>query len=231
MAGYTSILDRVGLLITANINAVVDKALSVNKIAVFDEYVNRMNQAWDSLATAEGIERGRTKTLQRQIDELQTDCAKLDEDIDRLLLKGERMLAGARQSILNTKQGLLEDMRENLAFSKSEAEKLSNAKAKLQAQIEVTRAQRMALVSLIEQKRASEIRQKAQSSVRDLTSGKGRTDEVVSKARLELDRAHGLEEASSDSLERRIDELLGGDEIESQLALRESRLKQLPEGK
>ena len=41
MARYQSIFDRVGLLISANVNALLDKALNTNSIAVFDEYVNR----------------------------------------------------------------------------------------------------------------------------------------------------------------------------------------------
>ncbi|MCS6801281.1 MAG: hypothetical protein NZ773_04990 [Dehalococcoidia bacterium] len=236
MAGYTSILDRVSLLISANINAVLDKALSMNRLAVFDEYLNRMGEAYESLQTAEGIERGRTRTLTRQLEEIEAEVAKLDSDVDRLLQKGERTLAAARQAVLNTKLGLLEDIRENLQQSQQEAEKLADAKAKLQAQIEITRARRQELVSLLEQKRASELRLKAQQGIRDI-GDKSKTDALIERARQELELAQGKEEAARDTLEARIDAVLGADEIEQQLAAREARLglrrsgaPQLPDG-
>lgn len=235
MAGYTSILDRVSLLISANINALLDKALSLNRLAVFDEYLKRMGEAYESLQTAEGIERGRTRTLMRQVEETEAEVAKLDSDIDRLLQKGERGLAAARQAVLNTKLGLLEDLRENLQQSQFEAQKLAEAKAKLQAQIEVTKARRQELVSLIEQKRASDLRLKAQQGIRDI-GDKTKTDALIERARQELELAQGKEEAARDTLEARIDEVLGADEIEQQLAARETRLglksgaPQLPDG-
>jgi phage shock protein A len=236
MAGYSSILDRVGLLISANVNALLDKALSMNRLAVFDEYINRMGEAYESLQTAEGIERGRTRTLMRQLEELEAESAKLDDDIDRLLAKNERNLAAARQAVLNTKLGLLEDVRENLQQSQMESQKLGDAKAKLQAQIEVTKARRTELVSLIEQKRASDLRLKAQQGIRDI-GDKTKTDELVERARQELEISQGKEEAASDTLQARIDEVLGVDEIEQQLAAREARLglapasrPELPEG-
>ncbi|MFN8535675.1 MAG: hypothetical protein U0556_19220 [Dehalococcoidia bacterium] len=236
MAGYSSILDRVSLLVSANINALLDKALSLNRLAVFDEYINRMGEALESLQTAEGIERGRTRTLMRQLEETEAETTRLDDDVDRLLQKGERGLAAARQAVLNTKLGLLEDVRENLQQSQLEAQKLGDAKGKLQAQIEVTKARRQELVSLIEQKRASDLRLRAQEGVRDI-GDKTKTDALVERARQELDVAQGKEEAARDSLEARIDEVLGADEIEGQLAARETRLglasgdtRQLPEG-
>ncbi|MCL6649195.1 MAG: hypothetical protein K6U89_12760 [Chloroflexi bacterium] len=227
MAGYTSILDRVSLLISANVNALLDRALSLNRVAVFDEYLNRMAEAYESLQTAEGIERGRTRTLLRQLEETEAEVARLDSDVDRLLQKGERGLAAARQAVLNTKLGLLEDLRENLAQSQREAEKLAEAKAKLQAQIEVARAKRQEFISLLEQKRASELRLKAQEGVRGL-GDTTRTDTLLERARQDLEIAQGKEEAARDTLEARIDELLGADEIEQQLAAREARLGLTP---
>src|SRR5512146_1871212 len=101
MPSYQSIFDRVGLLISANVNALLDRALGANSVAVFDEYVNRMNGALDALETAEGVERGRAKTLGRQIDELEADTVRLDSDVDRLLARNERTLAAARQAVFN----------------------------------------------------------------------------------------------------------------------------------
>ena len=236
MAGYQSILDRVGLLITANINALLDKALGANSVAVFDEYVNRMNGALGALESAEGIERGRAKTLTRQIDELETQCEQMDDDVDRLLAKGERQLAAARQAVLNTKTQLLEQLRGDLTDCQQEVGKLANSRAKLMAQIEVTRAKRQELVALIEQRKAAELRYQAQAGIHVAAPDRLKTDEILEQERQKKEIAEGKNEAMADSLDAQIDELLGSDEIELQLQAREAKLlgakrrEALPEG-
>ncbi len=235
MPSYQSIFDRVGLLITANVNALLDKALGANSVAVFDEYVNRMNGALDSLQTAEGVERGRSKTLARQIAEIQAECAKLDEDVDRLLARGERPLAAARLAVFNTKTQLLEQMKEDFVQSQQEVAKLEGARAKLTAQIEVSQAKRQQLIALIEQKKAAELRYKAQAGAQVSGPNRLRTDDILEKARQELEIAEGKNEAAALTLDSRIDELLGTDDVELQLQAREAKRlgtrkpEQLPE--
>jgi len=224
MPSYQSIFDRVGLLISANINAMLNRALGANSVAVFDEYVNRMNGALDALETAEGVERGRAKTLSRQIDELEITVNKLDEDVDRLLARGERTLAAARQAVLNTKLQLLEQLKEDQAQCQREVAKLSDSRAKLTAQIEIASAKRQQLVAFIEQKRAAELRYQAQAGAHVSTPDRLRTDEIIEKARQELEIAEGKNEAAAATLDARIDDVLGSDEIEMQLRAREARL-------
>jgi phage shock protein A len=224
MARYQSILDRVGLLISANVNSLLDKALNTNSIAVFDEYVNRMNGALDALENAEGVERGRVKTLARQIEEVQADCETLDRDVDRLLAKNERTLAAARQAVLNTKQNLLQDLQEDAAQAKNEVEALGNSRAKLEAQIEVSKAKRQQLAGLIEQKKAAELRHKAQAGAHVAGPDRLRVDEIIERARQELEIAQGRNESAAATLDSRIDELLGAEDIEAQLQERERRL-------
>ena len=224
MPSYQSIFDRVGLLIAANVNALLDRALGANSIAVFDEYVNRMNGALDSLQTAEGVERGRSKTLSRQIADLEAECAKLDGDVDRLLARGERPLAAARLAVFNTKTQLLEQMKEDLAQSQQEVGKLEGARAKLTAQIEVSQAKRQQLIALIEQKKAAELRYKAQAGVQVAGPDHLRTDEMLEKARQELEIAEGKNEAAASTLDARIDEVLGTEDLELQLQEREAKM-------
>jgi len=237
MPGYQSILDRVGLLIAANVNALLDRALGANSVAVFDEYVNRMNGALDALQTAEGVERGRAKTLSRQIDELEVEAARLDEDVDRLLDRGERTLAAARQAVYNTKSSLLEQLQEDLASSQQQVAKLADSRAKLAAQIEVAQSKRQQLVALIEQKKAAELRYKAQTGAHVSGPDRMRTGDILERARQELEVAEGKNEAAAATLDARIDDLLGTDEIEAQLQAREAKrlggrkTEQLPEPK
>lgn len=224
MAGYQSIFDRVTLLVTANINALLDRALGANSVAVFDEYINRMNGALDALQVAEGVERGRSKTLARQVSDLQTQCAQLDQDVDKLLERGERTLAAARQAVLNSKSQLLEQMRDDHVQSQGEIAKLADSRAKLSAQIEVSRAKRMQLVALIEQKKAADLRYKAQAGAHVAAPDRMQTDEILERARQEKEIAEGKNEAAAATIDARIDEILGTDEIEWQLREREAKL-------
>ncbi len=237
MPSYQSIFDRVGLLITANVNALLDKALGANSVAVFDEYVNRMNGALDALQTAEGVERGRSKTLDRQIDELQTEVAQLDEDVDRLLAQNARTLAAARQAVFNTKSELLAQLTKDRQDCGLEIEKLANSRAKLSAQIEVSKAKRQELIGLIEQKKAAELRYKAQQGAHVSAPDRLRTEDLIEKARQEKEIAEGKNEAAAMTLDQRIDDLLGTQDIELQLQAREAKRlgpgqrQQLPEPK
>ena len=224
MPSYQSTLDRVGLLISANVNALINKALNANSVAVFDEYISRMNRALDALESAEGVERGRGKTLARQIDELRADCTRLDSDVDRLLARGERALASARQAVYNTKSQLLAQVEEDQADCQREIGKLGDSRAKLSAQIEVSQAKRQQLISYIEQKKAAELRYQAQAGAHVSTPERLRVDDILEKARQELEISEGKNEAAAATLDSRIDELLGADDIELQLQEREARL-------
>ncbi len=237
MPGYQSIFDRVGLLIAANVNSLLDKALGANSVAVFDEYVNRMNGALDALQTAEGVERGRAKTLDRQIADLETEVGQLDQDVDRLLAQGARALAAARQAVFNTKSELLEQLTKDRQDCGLEIEKLANSRAKLSAQIEVSKAKRQELIGLIEQKRAAELRYKAQQGAHVSAPDRLRTEDILEKARQEKEIAEGKNEAAAMTLDQRIDDLLGTQDIELQLQAREAKKlgagqrQQLPEPK
>lgn len=237
MPSYQSIFDRVGLLISANVNALLDKALGANSVAVFDEYVNRMSGALGQLETAEGVERGRSKTLARQIDGLEAEVVQLDSDVDRLLAKNERTLAAARQAVFNTKSDLLAQLKTDLGNSQQEVAKLTNTRAKLAAQIEVAQSKRAQLVALIEQRKAEEVRYKAQSGVTVAGPDRLRTDDMIERERQKLEIAQGKNEAASLTLDSQVDDVLGTDDIELQLQAREMkrlgqrRVEQLPEPK
>jgi phage shock protein A len=237
MPSYQSIFDRVGLLIAANVNSLINKALGANSVAVFDEYVNRMNGTLDALQTAEGVERGRSKTLDRQINELEVEVGQLDEDVDRLLERGARALAAARQAVFNTKSELLTQLRQDLTECGVEIEKLANSRAKLAAQIEVSKAERQRLIGLIEQKKAAELRYQAQAGAHASLPDQLRTKDILEDALQKKEIAEGKTEAAAATLDQRIDDLLGSEDLELQLQAREAKRlgtgqrPQLPEPK
>jgi predicted nucleic acid-binding protein len=90
---------------------------------------------------------------------------------------------------------------------------------------------------LIEQKRAAELRYKAQSSAQISAPDRTRTSDILEKAMQEKEIAEGKNEAAALTLDRQIDDLLGSDDLELQLQAREAKRlgspkrEQLPEPK
>jgi phage shock protein A len=220
-----SLLSKVQTLISANLHALVDNALKANSVAVFDEYIrqaeNNLGELEDALVTV----RGQVKTLQRKHEMLQAEADQLDADIDRLLKLGKEDLALAAQSQYNSKADLAQDYKEQWQKQQVEADKLSNARLKLEAKLTMIKQQREQIVALLELARSKEIASKTIRSLDDL-DGLGDADiaRVTEQIRSRLDRADAEMEVTSTSLETQVDEVLGKERLTDQLAERKRRL-------
>ena len=107
MDGNRGILDRVAFLVAANVSALVNNAIESSSLAVFDEHIRHVRAALDALISAEGVQRGRAKSLGRRISAVQESIEQTDREIDLLLARGERGLAAVRQSVLNMRSDSL----------------------------------------------------------------------------------------------------------------------------
>ena len=101
-----SLLDKINTLISANLHAMVDKALQSNSVAVMDEYIRQAEDNLEKLEDAAATVGGEVKTLKRKYDEYAAQAAKLDRDIDALLQQDRNDLATAAQAKFNTTQRL-----------------------------------------------------------------------------------------------------------------------------
>ena len=226
MAGYLSLRAKIGILVTANLNAMVNRALAVNDLAVFDEYLNRMRAELAALQSAEGFERGRVKTTTRQIAALEAECIRYDQDVDRLLLKGERVLAAGRQATLSTKRALVDHLTLSRQEAQVEIEQLSRARSSLTAQIELTEAKRLELRSLLQQRKAAEMRAKTLAGVVSYSGSANHAEEILERVRQDTEVAQGRSEAAAITMESRIYDVIGAEDVELQLQEREERLCQ-----
>src|SRR5574341_781158 len=104
-----SLLEKVNLLISANLHAMVDKALETNDLKVMDEYIRQAERNLDALEDSAATVGGSVKTLKRKYDEYSEKAEKLDRDIDLLLTKSKNDLAVAAQSDLNSKKQLAQE--------------------------------------------------------------------------------------------------------------------------
>ena len=99
-----SVLQKFNTLISANLHAMLDRALRNNSLSVIDEYIREAERNLDDMEDTAATIGGTVKTLKRKHDEFAAQVEKLDRDIDILLTKGKNELALAAQTDLNNKK-------------------------------------------------------------------------------------------------------------------------------
>ncbi len=220
-----SLFNKVQTLISANLHSLVDKALKANSVAVLDEYIRQAEDNLDDLQDALITVRGQVKTLERKWKIFQAEAEQLDADIDRLLRAGKEDLAMAAQSQYNSKIDMAEQYREQFETQKSEADKLADARLKLEAKLTTIKQEREQLLALLELAKTKEVAAKTIRSLDDL-QGIGDSDiaRVGDAIRSRLDRADAEMETYSDRLDSRMDEVLGKAKLDDQLLERRRRL-------
>ncbi len=77
-----SLLEKVQVLITANLHALVDQALKANSLAVIDQYIRQVENNLEDLEDAAATIGGEVKTLKRKYDEYCAKVGELDHSID-----------------------------------------------------------------------------------------------------------------------------------------------------
>jgi len=225
-----SIFQKVQTLISANMHAMVDKALDTNSVAVMDEYIRQAEGNLDDLEDALVTVKGQVKTIKRKYETLKAEAEALDNDIDRLLNLGKEDLAMAAQSQYNTKADLADEYRQQYINQKREADNLAQARTKLEARLRSIKQEREHVLGLLELAKTKEIAAKSMKSL-DSLEGVGDSDisRVADKIRARLDRADAEVEMRADRLNNRMDDVLQSDRLSGQLEERRRRLGMIEE--
>jgi phage shock protein A len=220
-----SFFQKIDTLIKANLHAMVDKALDNNSVAVLDEYIRQAEDNLDDLEDALVTVKGQVKTLQRKYVAMKAEAEELDRDIDRLLRLGKEDLAIVAQNQFNSKMDLAEEYQVQYERQKVEADKLADARLKLEARLRTIKQERTHVLGLLELAKTKEIAAKSMKSL-DALEGVGDSDisRVADKIRARLDRADAEVEMRADRLSSRMDDVLGKDKLVGQLAERRRRL-------
>ncbi len=220
-----SIFQKVQTLISANLHSMVDRALDANSVAVLDEYIRQAEGNLDDLEDALVTVKGQVKTIKRKYETYRAEAEALDADIDRLLGLGKEDLAVAAQSQYNTKADLAEEYRQQYLNQKREADKLSDARLKLEARLRTIKQEREHVLGLLELAKTKEVAARSMKSL-DSLEGVGDSDisRVADKIRARLDRADAEMEMRTERLSNRMDDVLQKDRLTSQLAERRRRL-------
>jgi phage shock protein A len=218
MAGYEGILGKVKLLLTANVQDVLNKALNANKPAVFDEQINLLQGSLEKITVALGESLGRVRTLTREIERL-LDLEAKESDKNRVATI--TALATNRQSGLNSAKQVLELKQDQLEDMKEQTIQLQDAKIKLAARIDTLRAQKTRLLALISERKAAEAPGKA-LSIADMMS-RFSPDELIRDEQEAVERARGIASARISTVDQQVDDLLGSEVLQQQLEERRAR--------
>lgn len=220
-----SLLEKTQTLISANLHAMVDKALEANSVAVMRQYIRDAERNLDDLEKAAATVGGEVKTLERKYQQYKKEADQLDRNIDMLLMQGKTELAGAAQNELNSKRRLEEQYHEQWVRQQKEYESLLNARLKLQAKLKTIRQEEKELEALLELAKSKEATVRAIKSLDDLMGvGDGDIARLGDSIRRRLDEASAHGEMYASRLDNQMDDVLGKTEIELQLEERKRRL-------
>ncbi|MDM8518821.1 PspA/IM30 family protein [Anaerolineales bacterium HSG6] len=220
-----SVFQKVQTLISANMHGMVDQALSKNSVKVLDQYIRQSEKNLNELEEALVTVKAQVKTLKRKYETLQREADTLDQQIDELLDIGKDDLAMAAQSDYNAKFDLAQEYREQYNRQKIEANKLADARLKLEARLRSIRREREHVRGLLELAKTKEIAAKSMKSL-DALNGVGDSDisRVADSIRMRLDRADAEVEMRTERLGNQMDNVLQKDRLDKQLEERRRRL-------
>ena len=220
-----SLLEKTQTLISANLHAMVDKALEANSVAVMKQYIRDAEKNLRELEDAAATVGGEVKTLERKYNEYKKKADQLDSNIDKLIVQGKTELARAAQSELNSARKMQEQYHEQWVRQQREYDALLNARLKLEARLTTIRQEQKELEALLELAKSKEATVKAIKSLDDLV-GIGDSDiaRLGESIRGRLDKATAYGEMYASRLDSQMDDALGKSEIDLQLEERKRRL-------
>jgi len=219
-----SLLERVGTLISANLNYLVSKALKANSVAVIDEYIRKIEDNLEALEDAAATVGGEAKGIRRKYEEHQAKVAELDQNIDLFLRQGKTDLARSVQSRHNTVVRLVDTYEKQAAAQEAEFEKLLEAKTKLEARLAEVKQERTELQAMLDLAKSKELTHKVVEGVAGSTAAGTGIGEMRSEIQRRLDKATAQGEVDASRLEGQMSEALEENALDAQLAERKRRL-------
>ena len=216
-----SLLEKINTLISANLHALVDRALESNSVQVMDEYIRQVEKNLEALEDSTVTVGGTVKTLKRKYEEFASSAEKLDRDIDTLIVNGKDDLAAD----LNTKQQLAQEYYEQWQDQEQQYQKMLDMRLKLESKLTAIKQEREHLRALIELAEAKKVTTKTIKSLDDLAStGDAEITGLTEQIRARLDQEDARLELATTNLTDQIEEAVRGGDIERQLDERRKRL-------
>lgn len=222
-----SILEKIQVLVSADLNRLVDRALNSNEQAVFQHHIRELQGLQEQLTGQLASLRAEIAQMRRHSDEQQAVVVAQDQQVDQLLQAGLQEDALAAQERLNQSRLSAGRLAEKVAHLEAEYATAAQTKAELDARILALVQSEPEVEGLVGLARARQLTAGAAQSLEDL-AGSGDPDvaRVVGSIRDRLVQA----EAKIQELEQRglargeTPEVLKRKELEAQLEARKARL-------
>jgi phage shock protein A len=222
-----SLLEKIQILVAADLNRLVDRALQSNETAVFQQHIRDLQTTREQLSEQLVSLRAELAKLNRRSDEQQALVVQQDGEVDQLLQEGLHEDALAAQERLNQSRLTAARLAEEVERLESQYGQMVSAEAQLAARVTALQKSEPEVEGLVGLARAKELTAAAMRSLEDL-EGAGDPDvaRVVESIRSRLAEAeaqiHDLEQRALQHGET--PEALKRKELENQLEARKARL-------
>lgn len=220
-----TLFEKINTLVSANLHAMVDRALESNSVQVMDEYIRQIENNLEALEDSTVTVGGTVKTLKRKYEEFAAAAEKLDRDIDTLIVNGKNDLAAAAQADLNTKQQLSQEYYEQWQQQEGQYQKMLDMRMKLEGRLTSIKQEREHLRALIELAEAKKVTTKTIKSLDDFAkTGDAEITSLSETIKARLDKEDARLEVATRNVGEQIEDAVHGGEIDRQLEERRKRL-------
>ncbi len=223
-----SLLEKVRVMVSADINRMVDRGLGgTNQEALYQHHIRELQTLQEQLANQLVSLRAELNQMRKRSEEQQALVGKQDAEVDQLLQAGLQEDAIAAQDRLNQSRAVAATSAERVERLEAEYKEMADTKAQLDLRIETLVRNEPEVRSRLGLARAKQLTAAARQSLDDL-AGVGDPDaaSVVGAIRTRLAEA----EAQLQELEQRglahgeTPDVLKRKELEAQLEARKARL-------
>jgi phage shock protein A len=210
-----SFLGRISDLISANVNAMLDRAEDPEKMA--NEYLRQLtNELYEARTAVAASMADETRLEQRRVA-AQAEAEAWQSRAEAALRAGDEELAKAALNRKVQAQKLADEYRQQETAQEEQVDALQNALVQLETRIAEVKAKKELIIAKKNRARTQEALQRTAASIGQL-SALDKLDKLEEKVDDRLARADAMAKLENDSLEARFKDLDKEQAVDSELA-------------
>ncbi|CAG1014002.1 MAG: PspA/IM30 family protein [Anaerolineae bacterium] len=217
-----TIFQKLGVLLSATLHSIVDRALESNSLGVFDEYIRQAEQSMNLIEDTLVDLKVTVSSLKGKYDRAADEAAKLDLQVDKALQSDKETLAKATMLRMNNQLDIARTYKEQYEKQKQAFETLTEVVQVLTAKVDVLKSQREQVSTMLTLVKSKNIVARSIKDIEKISDSKAA--QLVEKVRTELDTADARLEVATSRLSAQVETEIGDAELESQLEERRARL-------
>ncbi len=220
------LLDRVGTLVRANLNDLLDRAEDPEK--VLKQLILDMNNELIKVKTQVAASIADEKLLHRRYEENQKLASEWQAKAEMAVRKGDDDLAKQALGRRNTYQQTADGFKKQWETQSAQVDQLKEALHKLESKIQEADAKKDLLIARARRAKAETKIRETMAGI-DTTSAMSRFEQMEDRVEEQEARADAARELDSDTLEERFAELESETELDTDLAALKAKMS-APEG-